>query len=397
MNPTRRTLLASAAVGSAGLAGCTTFQSASPDEPPDSGVDELPDPDDHIFGADGSWSSFGCNASNTRAVADGEAPVDGVSERWRVEVGELSRGTPVVADGRVYHPDHGELQVLDADDGSELWTLEDARRAPICRDDVVYATVDSTIYALEPDTGDALWEHEFDASGTAMVLAHTRTGVVCGVREEVVCLEPDDGSVEWRRDVFGNVLEHGATFGPSGLVVATAAGMVYVFDEVIGEGWWRWQLPTELTCPPTAGRDAIYVACRDGTTYALTIQERDPVWSAETGVVNHGIGYVDDLVLATDGQDLHAVDAETGTHHWDHEIGDWNHTAPAYGRETVFVGGDRLWAFDPTPGDSPEGGPAVRFDREFAGRVGAGPILDDGSIYVVAEVEDDVHALLALE
>ncbi|ELZ02421.1 pyrrolo-quinoline quinone [Natrialba asiatica DSM 12278] len=70
-----------------------------------------------------------------------------------------------------------------------------------------------------------------------------------------------------------------------------------------------------------------------------------------------------------------------------HGIGDLRHTAPAYGRDTIFVGDDRLWALDPTPGDSPAGGPAVRFGHEFAGRVGPGPIHDDGTLYAVAQVD----------
>ena len=76
-------------------------------------------------------------------------------------------------------------------------------------------------------------------------------------------------------------------------------------------------------------------------------------------------------------------------------MGDWRHTAPCYGRDTLFVGGDRLWALDPTP--SGGAGPAVRFERSFAGRVGPGPVVDDGRLYVVAETAPDTHHLLAFD
>ena len=398
MPSTRRAALASVAAGCVSLAGCTTsLRSPAPDDPPPSGVDELPDPDSHIFGANGSWSSFGCNASNTRAVSDGEAPVDRVSERWRVEVAQVAFQAPVAADGRVYFPDYSRLRVFDADDGSELWTLEDVRTMPICRDDVVYTGVGNAIQALEPATGDVLWEREFDAGGTVTPATRTRRGLLCSVGEEVVSLEPDDGTVQWRREVFGQVLEHAATSGMGGVVVVTEAGMIYLLGDN-GNGAWRWQLPTRPTCPPTAGRDAIYVACNDGTTYALTAEQTEPTWTAETGWIDRGIGVVDGLVLAANGRELRALDTDSGDRHWEHEIGDWSHTAPAYGRDTVFVGGDRLWALDPTPGDSPSGGPAVRFEKTFAGRVGPGPVLDDGTLYVVAEVEEEeTYALLALE
>ncbi|GAB7017401.1 outer membrane protein assembly factor BamB family protein [Halostagnicola bangensis] len=124
----------------------------------------------------------------------------------------------------------------------------------------------------------------------------------------------------------------------------------------------------------------------------------ETLWSAETGLIDRGIAVADGLVFVANGLDMSAYDAGTGENHWNTKIGEWRHTAPAYGRETVFVGGDRLRAFDPAPRDDPSNGPALRFDREFAGRVGSGPVIDDGVLYVVAEVESEAeYALLALE
>lgn len=153
MPSTRRSLLASVVAGSATLAGCSMVaRSPSPDDPPPAGVDELPDPDDHVLGANGSWSSFGCNAANTRAVADGEAPVDGVTERWRVETTQTTYHEPVVTDGAVYLLESQRtLRVLDATDGEELWTFEDAEAPPLVRDDVVYASTGDAVHALEAE------------------------------------------------------------------------------------------------------------------------------------------------------------------------------------------------------------------------------------------------------
>ena len=401
MPSTRRAALASVAAGCVSLAGCTAYmRSSSPDDPPPSGVDELPTPDGHVFGANGEWSSFGCNASNTRAVGDGKAPVDGVTERWRVEVAQLSYREPVVAGGRVYYPDHDALRVFDAADGSELWTLEDVRAPPLVRDGVVYAATHDAVRALEAETGEELWRYEFDGRGSVMTPA-TYAGryLICGAGERLVALEPEDGTVEWEDQVFGQLLEHAAIFFGAGIVVATEAGMVYLIGDD-GRGWWRWQLPARPTCPPTLGRDSIYVACENGTTYALMddgLSDPERNWAAETGWVDRGIALADGLVLAANGRQLEAFDSETGDRYWEYDTGGWRHTAPAYGRDTVFVGGDRLWAIDPTPGDDPKGGPAVRFKRAFAGRVGPGPVLEDGTLYVVARVEEETYALLALE
>lgn len=62
------------------------------------------------------------------------------------------------------------------------------------------------------------------------------------------------------------------------------------------------------------------------------------------------------------------------------------------------LGGDRLRALDPTPsGWSPDTGAAVRRERQFHGRVGPGPVLDDGRLDVVAQTAAETFELLALE
>ncbi|ELZ10231.1 pyrrolo-quinoline quinone [Natrinema thermotolerans DSM 11552] len=403
MVPTRRAFLAGAGAASAALAGCSmlsSIRSPAPDEPPPSGIDEPIETDRHVAGATGDWSSFGCNAANTREVADGKAPVDGVTERWRVDVAQLSYQAPVVAGDRVYQIDGGTLRTLDAADGAELWTHSEAETPPLVRDGVAYVSTGTAIYALEAGTGDELWNRTFESRGSVTTPAtYAGRQLICGVGEEVVALDPEDGAVRWRRDVFGQVLNHAAFFMGYGIVVATEAGLIYLLRED-GIGWRRWQLPARPMCPPSADTDSIYVNCENGTTYALMDDgDSEPRinWTADTGWADRGLAVVDGLVLVANGRELSAIDAESGDRHWEHDIGDWRHTAPAYGRDTVFVGGDRLYALDPTPGDSPDGGPAARFEREFAGRVGPGPVLDDGTIYVVAEVEPETYALLALE
>ncbi|WP_408958083.1 PQQ-binding-like beta-propeller repeat protein [Natrinema sp. 74] len=408
MPATRRSLLTAvgASAASAVLAGCSLLSSdPQPDEPPASGVSRQPAPKNNIHGANGDWSSFGCNAANTRAVADGKAPVDGVTERWRVDVAPFSSHAPVVADGRVYQPDARTLRVFDAADGTERWTVEERTTAPLVRGGVAYVATANAIRAFEAETGEQLWERSFETHGgvTTPTMYYDRL-LVCGAGDRVVGLDPGNGEIRWEKTVFGQILDHLAVFQGYGFVVATEAGEVSLLAED-GTGWWRWELPAKPSGPPTAGSDSVYISCQDGKTYALMddgLSSPTINWTADTGRTQRGIGVVDNLVLAATGRGLSAIDAESGKRHWTHDIGDWQHTAPAYGRDTVFVGGDRLWALDPTPGDSPDGGPAVRFEREFAGRVGPGPILDDGTIYVVAQVDTGTYApgtyaLLALE
>ena len=395
--PSRRQFMSAVAAGALGtVAGCT----GSADEPPEATTPAL-DPENHVSGADRNWSSFGGNAANTREVHDGQAPVDGVTERWRVAVprSQYNEGTPVVADGRVYLPGE-ELRVFDAADGTERWRASGIRTAPVVRDGVVYGsdTAAEAVVALDADSGARLWTQPVDARprGPSM---YPGDSLVVGVGESVHALDPETGTRRWTEELFGTVLSHPPTNGET-VVVATTAGELVLLDPRDGAGIARWRLPAPTATPPVVDVHDVYVNCEDGTTYAYRGRRGAPGtarWSVDTGVASDGVTVASGLVCAGTGSDLHAVDAESGDVQWTHDIGDWGATAPAVGRDTLFVGGDRLWALDPTSaGGRLTDSPGVRFERGFAGRVGPGPVLDDGTLYVVAETGPESEHLLAL-
>jgi outer membrane protein assembly factor BamB len=395
--PSRRsTLAALGAAVTAGLAGCSGT-AATPDDPPTPGSDPDTDPGDHVHGATGSWSSFGCNAGNTREVADGQAPVDGVTERWRVEVGGLNQFEPVVVDGRVFHRrGSDELVALDAENGSELWQTDGARSRPLVHDGTVYVGTTDRLRAIDAANGSERWQTVFDTSApVATPATHDGDGLLVPAGESVHWVDADTGEVDWSRRLFGRVTGPAAFYQGHLAVVATEAGKVYALDDS-GTGWGEWSLPAQPQAPPTADTDGIYVNCLDGNTYGISLEDTprlDVDWSVETGWANAGLA-VNRYLYAAGTGGLTAIDPEDGSERWTHDIGDWRHTAPALARDTLFVGGDALYAFDPTP--SAGDGPALRFSESFEGAVNA-PVLDDGLLYVTAKTGEASHHLLALE
>ena len=397
--PSRRTFLATlgASAPTAALAGCTT----AADDPPKPGVDDLPSSDDHIHGATGEWSSFGCNASNTRTVADGKAPVDGVEERWRVEVPQLTRQEPIAADGRVYQTKYRGLAAYDAKNGSELWTRVDVETTPLVRNEAVYVGVQNRLLALDPKTGETKWERNVTEDShvrTPTTYAGETLYVPAG--ETLYRVDAYSGGVDWSRRLFGKLVGSPAIYTGHAVAVASEAGKLYLlgFD---GTGYAELNLPSTPRAPPTADTDGVYCNCLDGLTYGVTLESeprKNVDWQAQTGWTPGGLA-VEKQLYAAGTRGLQALDAETGERAWERDIGDWRHTAPVLGRDTLFVGGDKLYAFDPTPKSTGfgESGPAKRFEQSFYGRVGPGPVLNDGVLYVVAQTGESSFHLLALE
>lgn len=395
--PSRRTFVA--ALGTTVLAGCSTT-APTPDEPPEPGVDELPDPDRHVYGANGDWSSFGCNAGNTRVVADGEAPTDGVTERWRVEVSQLRQHEPIVTGGRVYFLGPEGLRVLDSADGSELWRNSDVETLPLVRGGTLYAGTTHSVVALDAETGESRWTRTLGET-VSVRAPSTYSGrrLYVPADETLYALDPKTGETDWSRKLFGRLLGSPAIYSGYYVAVASEAGKLFVV-EPDGVAAGEWNLPAVPRSSPTADTDAVYVNCLDGQTYGIVLENqprRDIDWKVDTGWADGGLA-VKEHLYANGTSGLYALDPDTGEKRWHFDTGDWRHTAPALGRDTLFVGGDALYALDPTPKSVPlADGPAVRFERSFHGRVGPGPTLDGGVLYVVAQTGGSAYHLLALE
>lgn len=284
--PSRRQFLAALGVGTlSGLAGCST----SDDQPPTPATPPL-EPERHIYGADGNWSSFGCNAANTRSVHGinpGEAPVDGASEDWRVPVTGLQRTPPVVGDQRVYLLTRSGLQVYDASDGTQLWHADGISDAPVVRNETVFAadSRENAVRALAADTGEERWARETDASPVGPSM-YPGMPLVVSAGEQVFGLDPTTGETVWSRRVFGTVLSSPPVWNGHAVAVATEAGELALLTLMDGTGVKRFQLPATPVGPPSADTDAVYVSCRNGTTYALQVEGdtgEQRQWSVETG------------------------------------------------------------------------------------------------------------------
>lgn len=417
--PSRRSLLASlGVVAVGGFAGCSgripefggDAGGPSPDTPPKAEPRADVDPTNKRHGATGSWSSPGCNAANTREVFDDRAPVDGAEVRWRVEVAQMGVSEPLAVDGTVFLPNAGSLRALDAETGELRWHHDEGRShspGPVVRDGRVHLALPTGLVTLDAESGEELWRREFPRQDTRAPGVASDGWLAVPVGETLHRIDPETGETAWSRRLFGQLLGPPAFWYADYPAVASEAGTVYLLEEK-GTGFARWDLPAEPMTTVNHDLSHLFVNCRDGNTHALATDgqtNRSIRWSTEMGTTSAGLGVSQGLVAGVDNRELTVVDTVSGETRWTHEHADsdgetsdgWWNTAPAFARDTLFVGGDRLWALDPTPGgEAGERGPAVRWEKSFHGRVGPGPVLDDGKLFVVAQTDEKTFELLGL-
>lgn len=375
--PSRRRVLSLAGTASVtALGGCLGF--GSDDRPAYSRPSTEggpPDPASHVFGSDGQWSSEGFDAANTRWDYGGSAPRDGGTVRWRRGVGRDGLRAPTVCDGRVYLTETDRLMAVDATSGETRWELPGETPPggrPSVAGDVVYTVADGVLRALDAGTGDRRWSRSFDGP-TTMPATLTGERLVVGDGEYVRVLSGSDGSEVWSRRLFGRV-NYPATVAGTAAVVTTGGGGVFALRDG-GEGVFQQAVGAEVTAPATLGRDYLFVADEDGTLSALDGATGATEWRAEGATGGDGVAYTDSYVYAVDGATLRAFDTGTGEEHWTFDAGETTGTPSVVG-DTLYVGGDRLYALDPTGRGDP-----VRFSMDLGGPVGPDVSAGDGVLF----------------
>lgn len=265
-------------------------------------------------------------------------------ERWRVAdgVGSVSmhndaRKAPAVSpDGSAVHFAADEaLYALDAADGTERWRVDvSSYMAPVA-DDALYVTCTDGVRAYAPSDGSLLWERTFERDvDTTPTVADGRVFVHHYPRC-VRALDADTGETEWTVDL--ELPDRRTTLVADGdhlyvSVQSTVQEGAGVLDEIValdptdGTEEWRFSrryVDTTGSEPvrPVVAEDAVYAVIDDDELYRIDERPADVSWRAEVGdepdrtaVAGDGVVYA----ASTAGDDgaVAAFDPETGDRRW---------------------------------------------------------------------------------
>jgi len=346
----RRYLVTAVGAGITGMAGCT---SGGTDETTPGTATSTGSPTG-LGSVDGAWPMYRADAANTGTVADTTGPTESVTERWRYDLDQLVWSSPAVADGTVYIGcGDGYLYALNAASGSLAWrfeTDEGVDSAPAVVDDTVYVgSDDGSLYAIGAETGSEQWA--FDA-GERVEMAPTVA----------------DGTVYVGT---GNISEE--------------SGTMFAVDAATGEKRWQFDIDVDLanSATPAVVDGTVYFGTGiqgrgDHKLYALDAATGETAWTFQS---DHAFSYpvvVDGTVYAAIDDpyfSLKSLDASTGerTERYTVEMDNDSNLVVADGviyatyREKLFA--------------VPEGENSPKWEFEADGKLWAGLVLVDGTLY----------------
>jgi len=408
----RRALLAGLGAAAAAVAGCTTpsksrtatqtaVESGGPDDPSLS------------LSGDDAWTTYGYEPGHTGFNPAASSVGSDADQVWGARVeGIYTLREPAVADGRLFVGSKESMWAFDAATGEPEWTTYLGGMAhhfaPTHRDGTLYTVAKEAggvnngapgrVQAIDPASGDVTWSKSVPATST---VTHDGSRLyVAGKRDGsgfVRALDPETGERGWRFDVTATdrssitgapAYAQGTVYVPATLLAGdgSKAGRLYALDPETGGSRWSVGTGGALSVAPVATADRIYLAARDGTVHALT-HDGETAWTADTGARIYSRPTCADgrLFVVTTG-DVVALDGG-GEEAWRAGSERTQMTGATVAGDTLYVGGEPLFALDTATGDA-------RFDLpvgEFHGAYGA-PVAAGDALFVGVCIKDQMGA-----
>ncbi len=245
--------------------------------------------------------------------------------------GDVLEGTPLIQGGTLLVPVRWGRRALLAYDlrrGQTRWRIkgEPIQTGLLAVDDGFIAVdAASWVRKYDVDTGAVIWEQNLGDKLTVHATPVLTQGhvVVADDRGRVVALHPQDGAVQWVRDLQKPVYASIAADEES-LYIPTTRGQFFALDAARGEVVWQMTLPdtTVHFNTPAVDDGLVVVGASDGFLRAFDASSGDLLWTFEddaalrsTPLLTPTMVYIGSMRRA-----LFAIDRTTGALQWEHEL-----------------------------------------------------------------------------
>ena len=213
---------------------------------------------------------------------------------WRAAIGRAVRGSPalgetILAVGTVDR----NVVLVDRTSGDVLWRQRvdgTIRAGPLLDQDRLYVATEAQpegrVYAIRLRDGKTIWRTR--VGSVVAPIAFDGEALYAGTEGgAVVRVDPEAGSVRWRRALSG-AIRAGPVATPHGLAVVTTADTLYLLDRTNGQVRGRLATPgAVLGTPATDGR-RVYLSTTNGRVLAVALPELTVRWERAAGDAVYG-------------------------------------------------------------------------------------------------------------
>jgi outer membrane protein assembly factor BamB len=212
---------------------------------------------------------------------------------WRSTTGAKIRTDAIVSGTNVVVGSFDNfVYAFDRKSGHEVWkynSYAEVDGSPALIDGkIVVGNHGSVVQAIDPNTGKYVWRRIWWGSAVESTPVEYAGRIYIGASDlrRITCMEPKDGKVVWRTDVYGWAWAR-PLVTEKFVYIGTAGGDPYqmrhvaamtALDRKTGKIAWRWpmaKLPGVLTygfaAPPALGGNTVVIGGIDGTLYAFPV------------------------------------------------------------------------------------------------------------------------------
>lgn len=349
---TRRRVVAGALVGS--LSGCSALSDSGIVAPGQSAESAPPE----ACQVPSAWYSVQNHARNSGAF-QGERTT--ITEPTIEEIGGpiLGDTSPVLDADRCYITDQQGVSAFDRTTGERRWqqSVDDfVGTSPLVGCGLVFSQTANHLSAFDTVTGEERWQMDFGSGAATPNLTASSAGLFA-VGSDGAKLLIVDGTTRWH--ALSESLLHGSGLVDSHLIVTSGAdntgGSVYALDPTTGEQQWVHDGIYSIA-PPALTETYAYITATTGSVHKLALDSGDQIWASDTGgdgtyslpALDHARGQVYVSTGATGN--VVAVSIDTGEVVWRADVGmQASHPVVHTGAQLYHPGND-IRAIDPDTG-----------------------------------------------
>jgi outer membrane protein assembly factor BamB len=276
----------------------------------------------------------------------------------------LMRGSPAVADGRVYFgTSNGELYCLNAMTGVQLWerTFGDGLAAPAVVGSRVYVTDnDGWVHCLASSTGATLWDYNVGRPTQGAPTVSEGRVYLGAFDKNVYCFDALAGGKLWNRTLPSsdpdacNVASSPAVVDGKVYIGAfrTAEDNFYCLDAENGSVIWSHFLNDPVHASPAVADGRVYITDEMFGFYCFDALDGHTLWSRflsgpsyEDRYFHSSPAVAQDRIYLTTMRHIICCDASTGAIVWKYRA-DSTFSTPAVADGVVYIGArNNVYAF----------------------------------------------------